>query len=183
MANTALVALASGFEEIEAVTQIDVLRRAAVEVTVAGLDGLEITGSRGVTICADIALADVSETPDVLVLPGGMPGAENLGASAELEALAKRVLDEGGLLAAICAAPACTLAKWGLLEGCTATCYPSFESRFGDNTTFSENRVVVDGSIITSRGPGTAMEFALTIVEQLIDTETAAKLQAGMLVR
>ena len=179
---TALVILAPGFEEIEAATPIDVLRRAGVEVTVVGLDVLQVTGSRGLTFVADCVLADAPREPDLILLPGGMPGAANLAASEDLRTRLQEEHAAGGRVAAICAAPAVALAPTGLLEGRRATCYPGFEERFSEAVEFSEERVVVDGRITTSRGPGTALEFSLALVEQLVSAEVAAGLREGMLV-
>lgn len=178
----ALVAIAEGFEEIEAVTPIDVLRRAGVEVLTAGLGGRRITGSHGIAIECDTTVAEAPAQVDVVVLPGGMPGAANLGKSVELRALVQRVADAGKHVAAICAAPALTLGPWGLLDGRRATCYPAFASKLGARVTAVTDRVVVDGKVVTSRGPGTALEFSLALVEQLVGKAKADELRAGMLV-
>jgi 4-methyl-5(b-hydroxyethyl)-thiazole monophosphate biosynthesis len=183
MSKRVVVVLAPGFEEIEAVTPIDVLRRANLEVTVAGLGGNAIEGAHGVTFHCDVELEKIDDTPDAIVLPGGLPGSENLGKSQAAQALTEKVRDRGGLCAAICAAPALTLARWGLLEGRTATCYPSFEKEFGGSTTHSEDRVVVDGNIVTSRGAGTALEFSLRLAAILTDPSTAEELRQSMLAR
>lgn len=183
MPQTAVVVLAPGFEEIEAVTAIDVLRRAEVEVTVAGLEAARVEASRRTVVQADAVLAEIERTPDLLVLPGGMPGASHLGESTALWTFVEAVLQAGGTVGAICAAPACTLAAWGLLEGRRATCYPGFEERFGPGVTHVTERVVVDGNIITSRGPGTALEFALALVEQVVGADVSAALHDGMLVQ
>lgn len=181
MGKRAVVVLAPGFEEIEAVTQIDVLRRAGVTVIVTGITTPAAEGAHGLSVEVDETITDVTDTPDAVIFPGGMPGAKYLGESEECRALAERVAASGGIVAAICAAPALTLAKWGLLDGKTATCYPSFETEFGPSTTFSEEDVVVDGTIVTSRAPGTALAFALTLAGMLVDGETADKLREGML--
>lgn len=181
MAKTAIVTLADGFEEIEAMTQIDVLRRAGVEVTVAGLAD-PVTGARGVVVTPDRPLEGLDATPDLVVLPGGMPGAAHLGASAAVKGLVLRTLEAGGLAAAICAAPAKAFAPFGVLEGRRATCYPGLEGEFGPNTTHSEEPVVVDGPVITSRGVGTALDLALTLVELLFDKATAEDHAAKMVV-
>lgn len=178
---TALVILAPGFEEIEAATPIDVLRRAGVEVTVAGLDALEVRGSRGLTVRADCLLAEAPKEVDVLVLPGGMPGASNLAGSEDLGARLREGYAAGRWVAAICAAPAVVLAPLGLLDGKRATCYPGFEERFSEEVEFSEEMVVVAGRIVTSRGPGTALEFSLVLVEELVSKEVAEGLRKGML--
>ncbi len=183
MSKRAVVVLAEGFEEIEAVTPIDVLRRAGIEVTVAGISGTTVRGAHGVNFGCDATLASVHFVPDVIVLPGGLPGAENLGASAMVRDRVLEVRDAGGLCAAICAAPAFTLAPYGLLDDRRATCYPGFEHHFGPRTQSSDERVVVDGRIVTSRGPGTALEFSLAIVDLLVGAEAARGLQQGMLAK
>jgi 4-methyl-5(b-hydroxyethyl)-thiazole monophosphate biosynthesis len=178
---TAIIVLADGFEEIEAVTPIDMLRRADVKVTVAGVGGTTIRGSHGVAFECDALLESIDEVPDLIVLPGGLPGSENLGNSHEVRALTQKVHDDGGICAAICAAPALTLAAFGLLDDRTATCYPSFEKHFNASTTHSEERVVVDRGIVTSRGAGTSMEFSLSLVELLAGKERAEELRKGVL--
>ncbi len=174
MKKSALVILADGFEEIEAVTPIDILRRAGVDVTVAGLGGIEITGTNGVTFRADTMLEDFKGLPDAVVLPGGARGASNLGESAAVKAFLVRMRDAKKLIAAICAAPALVLGRHGFLDGRKATCYPGYEKNFGSRITFSDARVVVDGDIVTSRGPGTSLEFSLELVRILVGAETAA---------
>ena len=178
---TAVVVLAEGFEEIEAVTPIDMLRRADVKVTVAGVGGTTITGSHGVAFQCDARLETIDEVPDLIVLPGGLPGSENLGNSHEVRALTQKVHDNGGICAAICAAPALTLAPFGILDDRTATCYPSFEKHFNASTKHSEERVVVDGHVVTSRGAGTSMEFALRLVALLAGDSRAEELRKGVL--
>ncbi|MCO5170988.1 MAG: DJ-1/PfpI family protein [Planctomycetes bacterium] len=178
----AVIVLAEGFEEIEAITPIDVLRRAGVEVVTAGVGGRRVVGSHGIAVEADATVGEVPEDVDVVVLPGGLPGAENLGKSPEVRALVERVHAAGRRVAAICAAPAVALAGTGVLRGRRATCYPGFEERFGADVTRSEERVVVDGTVVTSRGPGTALEFSLALVEQLVSREKAEQLRRGMLV-
>jgi 4-methyl-5(b-hydroxyethyl)-thiazole monophosphate biosynthesis len=182
MAKRVVVVLATGFEEIEAATPIDVLRRAELHVTVAGVGGTAVRGAHGLTYQCDVAIEALDGTPDAILLPGGLPGAENLGKSPAVEALSKRVYENGGICAAICAAPALTFAPFGLLDGRTATCYPSFETQFNDSTTHSKERVVVDGNIVTSQGPGTSLEFSLKLVEILASPETARTVAQGMLV-
>jgi protein deglycase len=164
----ALVPLAEGFEEIEAVTIIDLLRRAGVEVVTAGLAPGPVTGSHGISVAPDAELGALSEQSfDAVVLPGGMPGAANLAADARLVALLRRTADSGRLTAAICAAPS-VLAQAGLLAGKRATSFPGFlTSESAPGTILSEDAVVADGQVITSRGPGTAMDFALALIEHL----------------
>jgi 4-methyl-5(b-hydroxyethyl)-thiazole monophosphate biosynthesis len=183
MPEQVVVVLAPGFEEIEAVTPIDVLRRAGLDVVVAGVGATAVQGSHGVTFQCDIALEDIQSTPRAIVLPGGLPGSENLGKSGAVKELTMRVHESGGICASLCAAPAMTLAKFGLLDGRTATCYPSFEKEFDPSTKPSEDRVVVDGNIVTSRGPGTSLEFSLKLAAILAGPAAADELQGQMLAR
>lgn len=166
-----LVPLAEGFEEIEAVTVIDLLRRAGIEVVTAGLGAGPVTGSHAITIQPDTDLDSVLDEPfDMIVLPGGMPGTTHLLGDARLLALLRLQADAGRQLAAICAAPS-VLAKAGLLAGKRATSYPGFLT--ADNapgTQVLADAVVRDGKVVTSRGPGTAMDFALALVERLLGT-------------
>ena len=183
MSFSIFVILAEGFEEIEAVIPIDVLRRAGLNLTTVGLSGKTVTGSHGITLTADRGWDEVAAlTPDLLLLPGGMPGSKHLGEHSGLREMARRVADSNRWLAAICAAPALTLASWGLLAGRNATCYPGCETHFSPNVTFQQAPVVVDGKIITACGIGAAMEFALQLVKLLVDQETADKLRTQMLV-
>lgn len=179
----AIVVLAEGFEEIEAVTPIDVLRRAGVEVVTAGLTGRKVTGAHGITLEADTTVAHAPADADAVILPGGLPGAEHLGKSEAVAALVKRTAERGKTVAAICAAPALALARTGLLDGKRATCYPGFEKHFSSKTTRSDERVVVDGHLTTSRGPGTALEFSLALAAQLAGPAKARQLEEGMLVK
>ncbi len=182
MKKTVLIILAEGFEEIEAVTPIDVLRRAGVNVIVAGLEERQVKGSHGVELFAEILLKDYYKMPDAVVLPGG-PGAERLGQSPAVKELVSRMQESGKLIAAICAAPAVVLAESGVLDGKKATCYPGYEKYFGAGTTFMKDRVVTDGYIVTSRGPGTALEFSLELVRNLVDETTARTVAEKMLAR
>ncbi|MDR2391446.1 MAG: DJ-1/PfpI family protein [Planctomycetota bacterium] len=179
----AVVLLADGFEEIEAATPADVLRRAGIETIIAGVCGLEARGSRGLIYRADAILETLAGGFDLVVLPGGMPGAANIAASATARALAEKTLANGGRVAAICAAPAVALAAWGLLEGRRATCYPGMETMFPPGAAFVSDQVVEDGNLITSRGPGTALEFALRLASLLAGEETAERLARDMLFR
>ena len=177
----AVLLLAKGFEEVEAVTPWDFLRRAGVEVFAAGIGGRRITGSHGITLEADGLIEDFSDTPDCVVIPGGMPGASNIAGSPGAMELIRRVHEAGGLVAAVCAAPGVVLGKTGILEGRKATCYPGYEKHFPEGARFSEERVVRDGNLITSRGAGTAAEFALEIVRVLEGPEAAEKIRKGTL--
>ncbi len=183
MTRIALVPIANGTEEIEAVCIIDVLRRAGVDVTVASVeDTLQVTASRGVRLVADRPIGEcVGQTYDLIVLPGGMPGAEHLRDCAALIDLLKAQREAGRLYGAICAAPVVVLQAHGLLPG-RATAHPGVSDRLPDQTSVAQ-RVVVDGTCITSRGPGTAIEFALALVAALFDPEQAAEMGRHMLIK
>lgn len=178
-----LVVLADGFEEIEAVTPIDVLRRAGLTVTVAGIGRTTVTGAHGLALQADIELSDYSGIPDAIVLPGGMPGAANLAASKPLAGLIQKTYEAGKWVAAICASPAVVLAPLGVLDGKKATCYPGFESRLGARVELSPDRVIMAGNVLTSKGPGTALEFSLKLAAELAGASAAEQLTDGMIVR
>ena len=169
-----LVPLPEGFEEIEAVTVVDLLRRAGVEVRTASLAGTQVTGSHGIRIEADITIDAVDAADyDMIVLPGGMPGADHLKNDARVVSLLQRFASAGRYTAAICAAPG-VLAHAGLLEGRTATSFPGFlRPDSAPGLQLTDAPVVVDGTVITSRGPGTAIEFSLALIELLVGRETA----------
>lgn len=168
------VYLADGFEEVEGLTVVDLLRRAGIEIDMVSIMGRkEITGARKIPVLAD-KLFEEQDDPDVIVLPGGMPGTLHLKAHEGLADLIRKADKEGKLLAAICAAPT-IYGEMGLLEGKNATCYPGMEDKLlGAN--WQEQTVVVDGNFVTSRGVGTAIAFALTLVTILKDEETAKSL-------
>jgi 4-methyl-5(b-hydroxyethyl)-thiazole monophosphate biosynthesis len=186
MTKKAIVLLANGFEEVEAVTPIDYLRRAGVEVTTAAItDSLTVKGRwGGLKVTADTTLNEVTKQGtggwDAVILPGGMPGAENLAASKETGTLLKSMAAEGKLICAICASPAVVLSPLGLLKSKRFTCYPGMEEKVKDGE-WSDKRVVVDGNVITSRGAGTAGEFAIAIIEKLIDEVAADKIADAVL--
>jgi 4-methyl-5(b-hydroxyethyl)-thiazole monophosphate biosynthesis len=179
---TVLIAIADGTEELEAVTIIDVLRRAGAQVTVASVASLQVTASRGVKLVADCPIADCKDKLfDLIVLPGGLPGAEHLRDCVPLTDMLKSQKQAGRLYAAICAAPAVALAPHGLLDGKQATCYPACADVLPDRTQ-AARRVVIDGNCITSQGPGTALEFAIELARQLFDDARAAQVAEAMLV-
>ncbi len=180
---TVLIILAEGFEEIEAVASIDVLRRAGLNVITAGVGKKEITGAHGIKVSADTPLENYTDTPDAVVLPGGMPGADNLKKSPAVKNILQKVKNANRLIGAICASPAVVLSGHGILDGKKATCYPGFEKDFSSKVTVCQDRVVQDGLVITSRGPGTAIEFALALVRELVDEKTAQTLSAGLLLK
>ncbi len=174
---TALVLLAEGFEEIEAVTIVDVLRRGQVQVTTASLAGKHVRGSHDITVESDTLLDSVSiENFDALVLPGG-PAAKTLRDEPRVQAVIQRAGALGKLVGAVCAAPI-ALEAAGMLQGKRATSYPGNPL---PSARFVEERVVEDGNIVTSRGPGTTMAFALKLVERLSGPEMAQKTGEKML--
>ncbi len=176
-----LVPLAEGCEELEAVTIIDILRRAGIEVVVAGLRPGIVKASRGTQIVPDMNLdAALQENYDMVVLPGGMPGARHLKEDTRILGLLRKMADEGKYTAAICAAPT-VLAEAGLLKGKKATSYPGFLDRMDlPDTHCLTDAIVMDGKVLTSRGPGTAMDFALALVEVLAGHETRHQVEAGL---
>ncbi len=181
MAKKVLVPIADGSEEIEAVCIIDTLRRAGAEVTVASVDRLQVTASRGVKLVADVRIADCTkQTYDCIALPGGMPGAEHLRDSTELSRMLKEQKQAGRLYAAICASPAVVLQHHGLLEKTKATCFPALRNKLNPAYA-SQERVVVDSNCVTSQGPATAIEFALKLVELLFGPAKAKEVGTAML--
>ena len=163
-----LVPLAQGCEELEAVTITDLLVRAGIEVTTAGLDKQPVTASRGITIIPDTSIdAVLDKTYDLIVLPGGLPGADHLRDDENIQKLLKNHADKGKYIGAICAAPKAVAAA-GLLEGRKATAYPGVLEALGnEQIDVKDSAIEIDGNIVTSRGPGTAMDFALTLIELL----------------
>ena len=191
MPKNVLVLLAEGFEEVEAVTPVDYLRRAAIEVTTAALGSeLAVTGSRGIRVFADASLEDLflggklePEAWDAVVVPGGAGGADNIAASKRAGDFLKAMAAAGRIVAAICASPARVLAPLGLLAGKGFTCYPGEELKVPPSAgaVWKEDRVVVDGNLITSRGAGTAGEFAAALIGALLGGEEAATLAGKVL--
>ncbi len=181
MSKKILVPIADGSEDIETASIVDVLRRAGAAVTVASVSSLQVTMAHGLKLSADKLISEcVNDSYDLIALPGGMPGAENLRDSKELVEILKRQQQEEKLCAAICASPAVVLNHHGLLKKRKATAYPGFAEQF-ENTEAIDSRVVVDGNCITSRAPGTAMEFALKLVEILYGEQKARDVAQSML--
>lgn len=170
------VYFAEGFEEIEALTVVDILRRAGVKTDMVSVTGsLEVTGAHGIKIATDRLFDENVEDEDCIVLPGGMPGTNNLKAHAGLVDKIIKFNEKGKYIAAICAAPT-VFGGLGLLKGKEATCYPGMEDGLLEAKVRTDSSVVCDGNIITSRGMGTAIDFSLFIVSALIDEETSGKL-------
>jgi 4-methyl-5(b-hydroxyethyl)-thiazole monophosphate biosynthesis len=179
---TVLIPLAEGCEELEAVTLIDLLRRAGITVLTASLSGHhQLTASRNVRLIADTLLEEVVyDDFDMLLMPGGQAGATHLDEDHRIHAMIKRLHHGGKYIAAICAAPI-VLASSGLLNGRRATCYPGvLDPQQWPDINLIDDPVVIDGKVLTSRGPGTAMDFALTIIEVLTDKPTRLKVEAGL---
>lgn len=168
-----VVFLAQGFEEIEALATVDVLRRAGLDVVTVGIDGLSVTGSHGITVTADTTNVPPVSQIQAVVLPGGMPGATYLDASSKVDTCLQQVGNEC-LLCAICAAPL-VLGKRGLLSGKRATCYPGFES-YLHGALITGGTVETDGNCITAKGAGVAIDFALAIITRLISSKKAKEI-------
>jgi 4-methyl-5(b-hydroxyethyl)-thiazole monophosphate biosynthesis len=178
---TVLVPLAQGCEELEAVTVIDLLRRANITVVSAGLDEKPVKASRGVVLIPDTTLdSAMQQSFDMIVLPGGLPGSDHLNNDSRIRQLLKTMQAEGKYTAAICAAPK-VLANAGILANKSATSYPGvLESMHVPTMNFIDVPVVKDGTVITSRGPGTAMDFALELIETLVGKSTRDQVEEGL---
>ena len=177
-----VIILADGFEEVEAVAVIDVLRRAGIGIVSAGLHEGPVSSARNIRVIPDTVIDTItSDDFDMIVLPGGMPGAANLNADARVGGLIRDFNSKGKMTGAICAAPY-VLADAGILDGKRVTSYPSFKDKLG-SAIYEEKTVVEDGNILTSRGPGTALCFALAIVEKLAGKEKAQQVKEAMLIQ
>lgn len=183
MSKKILMILAEGFEEIEAVTPVDILRRAGAEVVMAGLQSKMVKGAQGICVETDCLLSEFQEEFDMIILPGGMPGASHLKHSEQVLALLQKAQSSDKWIAAICASPSMALIKAGVLEGKKATCYPGFEKNFPPTVSFVHDRVVVDGRVVTSRAPGTALEFSLELVRLLYGEEKSDELSKATLIK
>ena len=178
------ILMADGFEEIEGIMVVDLLRRARIDIKMVSIhDRLEIVSSHNVPIKTDMLISEMPEDAEMIVLPGGLKGTNNLKASEEVKNVILRQNEKGGYLAAICAAPT-VYGMLGLLKGKKATCYPGLEDGLiGAEWTGDDVTVAVDGNFITSRSLATSVDFALTIIEILKDKETADKVAAGVVYR
>jgi 4-methyl-5(b-hydroxyethyl)-thiazole monophosphate biosynthesis len=176
-----LVPLAEGFEEIEAVTIVDVLRRGGIEVVVAGLAPGTVRGAHGIPVVADTGLASVDATSfDMIVLPGGLPGSTHFAEDPRVIRAIQALHAAGKHVAAICAAPT-VLARAGVLAGKRVTSYPSVRGQLAPAEVVDEPSVVESGNLVTSQGPGTALEFALTLVARLAGEGKSNELREGMI--
>ena len=177
-----LIPLAPGFEEIEALAVVDILRRAGAEVLLAGTVDGPIQGRNKIKILADTSLDSVKEQDfDMIVLPGGAVGTENLKKDPRIKDIVERLYKKGRLITAICAAPT-VLSAIGITAGKTVTSHPTVRTKL-QREKLSEERVVVDDNIITSQGPGTAIEFAFKLVEILLGKDKVAEVNKGVLAR
>lgn len=174
-----LVVFAEGFEEIEGLTPVDLLKRAGAEVDTAGVGAREVTGSHGIRITCDMEVSQAAFDYDCIVCPGGMPGSVNLAHSWEVMQRLVQVA-EHGVVCAICAAPAVVLGPAGLLDGHKAVCYPGQEAAC-PAVRFGTERVMTDGNVITARGAGCAVEFSLAIIEKLLGKARADKVSADII--
>ena len=174
--------LADGFEEVEALAPVDILRRGGCEAkTVSIMSSKKVIGTHGVAVEADIMFEDTDfADADIIVFPGGLPGATNLADHAGIEKLIKKQYESGKRIAAICASPAMVLAKTGVLEGKKATCYPGLEDKL-TGATAVKDVVITDGNITTSRGPATAMAFGIELVRLMAGEKVADEVSEGLL--
>jgi len=174
------ILLGSGFEEIEVIAPCDILRRGGVDVKLAGINSLEVAGAHGITVKADVLMADVDEKDiEMIVVPGGLGGVEAIEASEEALALVRRVYERGGEVAAICAGPR-VLGGLGILKGKSAVCYPGMEDQMNCEDMHPEEHAVRFGNVTTGRGPGSAMQFGYKLLEVMKGKETAADISSKM---
>lgn len=177
-----VVLLADGFEEVEAMAIVDILRRAKVETVIAGLHEGPVVSARAVRILADTTIDSIkTDDFDMIVLPGGQPGSDNLNADERVKRLVREFSAAGKLTGAICAAPY-VLANAGVLTGKRVTVYPSYKDQLG-GAEYLDQSVVTDGSVVTGSGPGTALSFGLALAEKLVGAEKAQAVREAMLIR
>lgn len=176
-----VVFLADGFEEVEALAPVDLMRRAGLDVKMAGVTGMKVTGSHGIQVAADLAAEDVDLSQvQAMMLPGGLPGTPNLEASPAVQTCIDGCVKEGKLVAAICAAPS-ILAHKGLLQGKNATAFPNFQKDLTEGgAVLSEAYVCRDGQFLTGRGMGVATQFGLALVEALVSPEKAREIRSSI---
>jgi len=176
-----LIHFANGFEEVEAITPVDVLRRAGCDVVTVSVTGKkEVTSARGVTVLADKLFEEINYSQaDMIMLPGGQPGSDNLNKHEGLKKQIKSYHEQGKMVSAICAAPL-VLGSLGILKGKKATCYPGTEPQL-TGAICTSNAVEVDGNIITGKGPGVALKFSLTLVEKLVGKAKADEVKKAMI--
>ncbi len=176
------VFLADGFEEIEALCPVDIMRRAGLSVTTVGISKKEIIGSHNITVLADVTDTELTfnEKIDLIFLPGGMPGTKNLDASSAVHKMIDLAIKQNAYIAAICAAPM-ILGKRGLLNGKSAVCYPGFEEYLIGANIPNDKNIVLDGKIITARGMGVATDFGLALTELLSGNEKADSLRHAII--
>ena len=174
------VFLANGFEEIEALAPVDFLKRAGIETILVGVDSDVVCGAHGIKVCTDILSDSVDLTSDLqgIILPGGMPGAENLFNSKKVQEVIDYCHDNKKIISAICAAPF-ILGRKGLLKGKNATCFPGFESEL-EGANVSDSGVVIDGTIVTAKGAGVAWEFGAAICSLITGEEKALEILRGI---
>lgn len=173
----AVMLFANGYEEVEALMTVDLLKRAGVDIRLVSInDDLTVTGSHGISVTMDTKLSRIQlKEEDAIIIPGGMPGTMNLGVDVAVTGALKQMNRDGKIVAAICAAPS-VLGKCGILEGKKATCYPGFEDKL-IGAEIVNKAVVTDGNIITSRGLGTSMEFGFELIKKLISEEKAEEVR------
>ncbi|HRZ39875.1 MAG TPA: DJ-1/PfpI family protein [Candidatus Omnitrophota bacterium] len=183
MTKRAVILMADGFEEVEAIAPIDILRRAGIEVVLAGvnLQNDHVQSTRQLSVRVDKPIEELHFDFDACIVPGGGKGAENLAKSNHVHSLISVMFAEKKVIAAICAAPAVVLAPTGILNNRTATCHPGMQNLFDPSTRYSTEPVVVDDTLITSQGPATALPFSYAIVERLLGKEPADKIRKATL--
>lgn len=173
------ILLADGFEEVEAIATIDMLKRGGVEITMAGLEKLTVTGSHGIGVLCDCLVGDISfDSVEGVILPGGLPGTTNLDNSPAVHKLLSYAFDNDKYICAICAAPS-VLGQMGILKGKKAVCYPGYENEL-TGAILSDESVVRDGKVITAKGAGVTIDFGLEIVAALKGTDAAEKIRKGI---